>query len=107
MGKDSSCPLTQSRSLAEGTDNGADLAGAGGSGDVAGDPVIPRSLALQRLSFKFGFESIDADAQAFQVYTAIVASLKLANRRQQSREGCAPFPQHVNSIPNICLESIR
>src|SRR5260370_20511804 len=107
MGKDSSCSPTQSRSLAEGTDNAADLAEQGGSADVAGDPVIPRSLPLQRLSCEFVFESIDADAQAFQVYTAIVASLKLANRRQQPREGCAPFPQHVNSIPNICLESIR
>src|SRR6266478_5900452 len=60
-------------------------------------PHDRRELALQ---------SVNGGAQTLGIVVATVelASLKLANRCLQFREGCAPFPLHKSSIPNICLE---
>ena len=42
---------------------------------------------------KLGLETVNDASQALQVYPALLASLlKLARRRLQSREGCAPCP---------------
>src|SRR6266446_4452041 len=81
----------------------ADAADPGGGGDVAVDQVITGPLDLANLASKLHFECVDAGPQAFCVYPALIPSLKLVYRRQQFREGCAPFPRHDPRVPNICL----
>jgi len=68
--------------------------------------MIASFLRHAGLNRELTLERVDDGPKLFQVY-AFIASLKLANRYFQFREGCAPFPQHESSIPNICLESIR
>src|SRR6266567_3622983 len=70
---------------------------------VAADEVVTRPLSLTHLSGELTLERVDNASQGFGIYPALLASLKLAHRRLQSREGCSPFPQHARSIPNKCL----
>jgi hypothetical protein len=57
-------------------------------------------LRVAGLTCELTLQSIDATAQSAEVYAALLASLKLADRRQQLREGCFPFPRHEKSLPN-------
>jgi hypothetical protein len=63
--------------------------------DAAIDEMVARLLELSSLGRKLTLERIDDCPQAFQIYSVVLTSVKLAHRRFQSREGCAPFPHHV------------
>ena len=75
-----------------------------GSGDVAVGKMVARLLSISSLSGELTFEGVDDGSQLLEIYPPLLTRLKPANRRLQLREGCTPFPQHPNSIPNICLE---
>src|SRR5260370_12032010 len=81
----------------------ADAADPGSGADVSAYEVIAGSLDLANLASELHFKRVDAGPQAFGVYPALIPSLKLADRRQQFREGCDPFPSHDPRVPNICL----
>src|SRR5260370_27196688 len=66
----------------------------GSRGDIAVDQVITGPLDFADLAGELHFERVDAGPQAFCVYPALIPSLKLVYRRQQFREGCAPFSRH-------------
>jgi hypothetical protein len=58
-------------------------------------------LRFPRLGAEHTLEGVDVYPQLFDVY-GLVPSLKLANDLPESREGCAPFPQHEKSLANEC-----
>src|SRR5713226_6164583 len=82
----------------------ADAADPGSGGDIPVEQVIPRLLCVSGLSGELAFERVDDDPKAFEIYPALLTSLKPAHGRLQCREGCAPFPQHETSVPNICSQ---
>src|SRR6266446_790195 len=81
----------------------ADVADPGGGADVPAYEVIAGSLDLADLAGELHFEYVNAGPQTFCVYPTLIPSLKLVYRRQQFREGRAPFPRHDSTVPNICL----
>src|SRR5258706_2585497 len=74
----------------------------GGGADVAGDEVLALPLGAPGIGRELAFERIDYDAELFVVDVELLASLKLAHRRQQFSEGCSPLPQHEKSLANEC-----
>src|SRR5207245_3013332 len=71
----------------------AGLADPGGGGDVAAAEVLARFLRLPHLGSELALEDIDHLTQALGV-DALLASLKLAHRGLQLREGSNPYPYH-------------
>jgi hypothetical protein len=56
-------------------------------------------LRFPRLGAEHSLEGVDVYPQLVDVY-GLVPSLKLANHRPESREGCSPFPQQTNGVSN-------
>src|SRR5438128_5914564 len=80
----------------------AGLADPGGSRDVAAAEVLTRLLGGSSLGSELPLQGVDDLTQALGVY-ALLASLKLAHRGLQFREGIE-LVWHKRIIPNICLE---
>jgi hypothetical protein len=55
-------------------------------------------LRASSLVGELAFESVDGSAQTFEIYPAILTSLKLADCFLEIREGCSPFPQHTDIL---------
>src|SRR6266851_4903465 len=73
----------------------------GGSADVAANVMLAGQLGSANVCREQTLERIDDNPQLFVVY-GLIPSAKLAHRRPQFIEGCAPLPQHAKSLPNNC-----
>src|SRR6266571_3570503 len=60
--------------------------------------VVAGFLDAAHLGRELRFQGVDDRPQRFRVYPPFLAALKLADRRLQPLQICAPFPQHTHSL---------
>jgi hypothetical protein len=73
-----------------------------GDGGASVNQIVPTQLRASRFSGELGFERVYDHTKTFEIYPAVLSSLKLTDRFLKFGKGSAPLPQHERSIPNRC-----
>ena len=85
----------------------ASPADPGGGRDVAVDQVSTGLLNGTSLAGELTLERVDDTPKLLGIYPALLPSLKLANRRLEFGEGCAPTPDMMEVYQTYVRGTIR